>query len=319
MGRLDLHLTVLNRILIHLMDYRNFREEFEVPFEVTQSGISKGIRIQQKHLPRTLKKLIGLNHIEERTTHVVGVKQKRKVYFLTDEGIQYTWELIKNLMEKDIPIQASLKGKRSESVLKSIPLKELYESEKSKVSLIEILLFLQDNDAYNQEVLYAVLESDEQSMNNVDDNGESASDEISSEMSGLKRIGDQTREDKESMDSTMKIPQVKKIEIYHAALKQAWEDGRVTKDEHDILARLQDKLDISAEEHRRLEMEIMAKSSDKVGSEDVYKSALRQAWEDGVISDDEDSLLKELRRTLKITDEQHARYEKELKAGKKGR
>ena len=140
MNDLHLHLTVMNKILIHLMDFRTNRDDFEVPYEVTQSGISRAVKIQQKHLPRTLKKLMSMNYIEERMNHVTGVKQKRKVYFLSEEGIQYTWEFVNNLMTKDVPVKSDSGQEEPET---EINLQELHNSDKNEFSLLNILIFQQ--------------------------------------------------------------------------------------------------------------------------------------------------------------------------------
>lgn len=316
MNSLHLHLTVQNRILIHLLDYKTFRGDFEVPFQVTQKGISRAIRIQQKHLPRALKKLLGSNYLEERMNHVSGVKQKRKVYFLTDEGIQYTWEFMNNLMTKKIPVligsEESGSGKEPD---KMVSLEELYSKEKSDFSLLDILLFLDEKGLFNKEGLNRYIEE----KKNLERPGEDKTDsDAGISVASSTPVGNVMQEmDADGSLLTRRTAHSEKLEIYKAALKQAWQDGLITRDEHDILAELQEKLGISADEHKKMELEIMSSSpGPRLESEEIYRAALKHAWVDGIISDDEDSLLRVLRRTLKITDEQHRIIEKGLKVNK---
>jgi hypothetical protein len=310
MSDLHLHLTVMNKILIHLMDYRTNRNDFEVPYEVTQSGISKAVKIQQKHLPRTLKKLRSMNYIEERMNHVTGVKQKRKVYFLSEEGIQYTWEFVNNLMEKEVPVKMQ---NETDEPGKKMDLQELYNSIKEEFSLLNVLLFLDENGYYNSDALRFRIESEAL----TEDDTEGGSVKTTTITTGRRDISSLA----DSMDrstSVEKISKPVKHDIYYTVLKQAWQDGQITKDERDILTELQKKLGITAEEHRNIEVEIMSTQSNiNPDSEKVYKAALKQAWVDGVITEDEDLMLKELRKTLNISDEQHEIIEKELKLNKK--
>ena len=318
MSGLHLHLTVQNKILVHLMDYRTNREDFEVPFQVTQSGISEAVNIQQKHLPRALKKLKNENFLEEKMMHVKGVKQKRKVYFLTDEGISYAWDFINNLMKKDIPLRdAESTSNDDDPEIKTETLEELFKNDKSEFSLLEILLFIDENSFFDREMLRtrvgAVTENGKRTTGFTDtsmiDETDAVSDTDPSERFTIPEL---------TADS-VKISRSVKRDIYYTVLKQAWQDGQITKDEQDILHELQKKLGISPEEHKKIEIEIMAEGSKKPDSERIYKAALKQAWVDGVISEDEESLLKELRRTLKISDEQHRTLEKEMKLDKKER
>jgi len=303
----------MNKILIHLMDFRSNRDDFEVPYQVTQSGISQAIKVQQKHLPRTLKKLISQNYIEEKMNHVTGVKQKRKVYFLTEEGIHYTWELVNNLMKKSIPVKME-EGLDGEERL--VNLQEIFNSDKNEFSLLNILLFLDENGFYNKDAIRYRLETDSE-LGDEARELDSETIDIREKSNGNVPLYTDTLDHKSGVE---KISTSVKHDIYFTVLKQAWQDGQITKDERDILTELQKKLGITAEEHRKIELEIMS-TQDMIrpDSKKIYKAALKQAWVDGIITEDEDSLLRELRKTLNITDEQHKILEKELKLNKKVR
>ena len=82
----QLHCTVSQRILIHLLDYLKNEEVLEVPIDVTQEGIAKVICVDRKHIPRSLKKLQSDNFIIEQRNHVKDKKQMMKTYSLTEQG-----------------------------------------------------------------------------------------------------------------------------------------------------------------------------------------------------------------------------------------
>ena len=79
-------LTVSERILFHLNGYIKWEDKYEVPFDVTQDGISQAVSISRAHAAVELKKLKSAGIIEERLSHIKMGKAKRKVYFLTTRG-----------------------------------------------------------------------------------------------------------------------------------------------------------------------------------------------------------------------------------------
>ncbi len=79
-------ITVSERILFHLGNYIKYEDKFEVPFDVTQDGISQSCNISRAHAAIELKKLREAGIVEERLSHVRRGKARRKVYFLTQPG-----------------------------------------------------------------------------------------------------------------------------------------------------------------------------------------------------------------------------------------
>jgi len=79
-------LTVSERILFHLSNYVKYEDRFEVPFDVTQDGISQAISISRAHAAIELKKLRSAGTIEERLSHIKKGKSRRKAYSLTTSG-----------------------------------------------------------------------------------------------------------------------------------------------------------------------------------------------------------------------------------------
>ncbi|MCL4325822.1 MAG: DUF835 domain-containing protein [Candidatus Thermoplasmatota archaeon] len=82
-------LTAGEKILLHLYEYIKYRDSFEVPYEITQDGIADVTGVLRSHVPRSVKKYIDKKYVEEIVSHVKGVGRRRKVYFLTADGIAY--------------------------------------------------------------------------------------------------------------------------------------------------------------------------------------------------------------------------------------
>jgi tetratricopeptide (TPR) repeat protein len=79
-------LTVSERILYHLQSFTKYEDKYEVPFHLTQDGISQSCAISRAHAAIELKKLKASGMVEERLSHVRRGKTRRKVYLLTHDG-----------------------------------------------------------------------------------------------------------------------------------------------------------------------------------------------------------------------------------------
>ena len=73
---------VQERILLHLLDYSDFKDSIEVPFALSQMGIANAVAIARSNVPRAIAGLKDQNILVERQAHVKGVSRKRKAYFL---------------------------------------------------------------------------------------------------------------------------------------------------------------------------------------------------------------------------------------------
>ncbi len=95
-------LTVSERILYHLNSYLKFEDKYEVPFDITQDGISQACSISRAHAAIELKKLKASGIIEERLAHVRRGKARRKTYFLTQAGKVKGAKVIQYVKDNDI-------------------------------------------------------------------------------------------------------------------------------------------------------------------------------------------------------------------------
>jgi tetratricopeptide (TPR) repeat protein len=101
-------------------------------------------------------------------------------------------------------------------------------------------------------------------------------------------------------------------DVYFLALQQVWDDGILTTDEQRMLDGLQESLGISKEEHDLLESKIQKDESKQ--HQNTYRRVLEQAWADGIITNDEQELLTNLKQKLNISDAEHAKMEMEIKS-----
>ncbi len=81
-----MRLTAKERILLHLLESTRLTDEVEVPPDLTQEGLARGTGIQRRHLAQFVRPLAREGLVREWTTHVTGIRQRRKVYALTSSG-----------------------------------------------------------------------------------------------------------------------------------------------------------------------------------------------------------------------------------------
>jgi tetratricopeptide (TPR) repeat protein len=136
-------LTVQERILLHLNEYSKDVEQLEVPFALTQEGIAHGVGVVRSAIPRAIKKLILHEHVKEQLAHVHGLTRRRKIYYLTTDGI----------------VQAiSLKDKLSTLKIKVIDLEEntieckiqeVSNKLEKKIPILHLIMNLDTNNVFD--------------------------------------------------------------------------------------------------------------------------------------------------------------------------
>lgn len=95
-------------------------------------------------------------------------------------------------------------------------------------------------------------------------------------------------------------------EVYKRALLTAWRDGRVTATERFLVEELRKHLNITDDQHRVLEGEIVKKlAQDHMEFRRIYRTVLEVALGDKVISGPEESILEGLRRVMRISRREH--------------
>ena len=88
-------------------------------------------------------------------------------------------------------------------------------------------------------------------------------------------------------------------------LRQALMDGELAEDEMVLIKTFQSAFKIDEETHARLLQ--VAKSEPALPPHlETYKATLSTAMEDGIITKDEDSMLRTLRTSLNVSESEHA-------------
>ena len=139
-----IHHTVSERILLHLLDYLSYTTEIEVPLEATQEGISKGICIHRKHIPRSLKQLIDQEFITEKKSHIPGKKQMIKSYFLTESGRTAAIRIKNTIVDESIII-------KNQGAEKILTVSEAFEYLKKQYSYACIISQVTRNGYFNEQ------------------------------------------------------------------------------------------------------------------------------------------------------------------------
>jgi len=127
-------LSVNERILIHLRDYRYDPETGSASMAQTQEGISEGVGIRINHAPRATKKLMDDEYIEESLVHIGGLKRKRKAYYLTDQGNKLAEKVIDKVRNEEVMFR-DVDGKETNVKIDDIMFRSAGKSTISKIIL----------------------------------------------------------------------------------------------------------------------------------------------------------------------------------------
>lgn len=298
-------MTAEERLLLHLRDNPLPERAWDVESTLTQAGIAESTFIQRKHVPRTLKLAIKRNLVEDDTRHIIGSKQRRKVYRLTPEGVKNSTELrnrlLKMVVEKD--------GEKQ-------PIADFIGHDK----LLSILAHIDEKCLWNDEPLSrhkaptdvkiaaeAIFTS---VLGEAWSDGQLSRDEIGI-INVLRKVLNFPEDELDRLNKvaseSVKGEISEKDSVYLNVLLEALADGQLIREEDAMLARLRSSLGLSEADHRR--MIVIAESKLELDGENhnipAYADALRVALADKIITEDEEALLKTFRKTLDISDQQH--------------
>jgi hypothetical protein len=252
----SIHLTIEERVLVHLLDFINLRKDVVVPPKVTQEGISKAVGTERKHIPRSLKALMEKGLASERITHVIGKPQRMKTYFLTEKGVGVAKVL------KDHVKGISVKVMDGDNTPKEMTIMEAYGLAGDSVTLAEVISNLSPEGILNLEKLRI---PDDEEMN--DNNRHNVEIEIFKEaLSQAWMDGNLTRSEKEILRNLRKrlritdkermqieeevLREIKLgaqnqiVEVYKVVLEQALADGKINEYERAILEKIRERFHI---------------------------------------------------------------------------
>lgn len=94
-----------DKILLHLQKESDIEESGVVPYRICQRGIAEAVDLSRSRTSKIIRKLKEEGLIDEETRRVVGLKRRRKVYSLTNKGLNEAQGLLKELGEKEVTVK----------------------------------------------------------------------------------------------------------------------------------------------------------------------------------------------------------------------
>lgn len=106
--------TIGERLLLHLYTYRHVNPEdyYNIPWELTQDGISTSLRISRAHASIELKRQKEKGVIAETLVRIHGGKVRRIAYSLNEKGLKTAMDLVDRAEEAGIDIKTLIDIKK---------------------------------------------------------------------------------------------------------------------------------------------------------------------------------------------------------------
>ena len=306
-------LTTEERTLLHLLDHHLPENNWEAPMELTQAGISAAVHVQRKHVPRTLKRLESQSFLNTTSRHVPGARQRRRVYSLTIEGRDRAQSLLQKI--KSTPVQSQGVTVLLESLLSSAQ------------DTLETLAHIDEHmNAHSEPVISPVSHPEGSASLDAQagealvrrmfarawEDGRITKDEqllLNEVVDFLGMHPDRVRRLSNEARREINVPPPE--EIYLDMLRQALVDGVIHEEEEALLRTFQIAFDIDSDTHQRILKQ--AQEQPYVSPEiEAYRSVLKTALIDGVITNDESAMLETLRQETGIDEQEHAMLLAEL-------
>jgi DNA-binding MarR family transcriptional regulator len=149
---MPLSLTVEERILLHLGEFRGLEGKYEMPAGLTQRGIAESVGVQQKHLSRHIQKIVAGGLAEEATCRVSGMKQRMKVYLLTPSGFKRSAELRAFLGPRVVRVRLKSGGEQE------IPISDIDKNTSVHLTFADIVRLAHEDDVLDMSALEVVEE-----------------------------------------------------------------------------------------------------------------------------------------------------------------
>ncbi len=110
--------TVGERVLLHLYNYRavNLDDYFNIPWDITQDGISTSLRISRAHASLELKKQKERGNIKDALVRIYGGKVRRLAYSLSENGIRAAAALVERAEDAGIDVRTLTDMKRQDTL-----------------------------------------------------------------------------------------------------------------------------------------------------------------------------------------------------------
>ena len=110
--------TIGERLLLHLYTYRSVNPEdyFNIPWDLTQDGISTSLRISRAHASIELKKQKEKGNVNETLVRIQGGKVRRLAYSLNEKGLRAAMEVEEKARNAGVDVRTLLDMKKQDPV-----------------------------------------------------------------------------------------------------------------------------------------------------------------------------------------------------------
>ena len=312
-------LTTEERTLLHLLDHQLPENNWEAPMELTQAGISAAVHVQRKHVPRTLKRLEQQAFLNTTSRHVPGARQRRRVYSLTPGGRERAQSILDRI--KSTPVNSGGTTVLLQTILTTA------------IDTLETLAHIDEHMVVHTDPVMSPVSHPEGSASLDAQAGEALIRRMfarawqdgritKDEQLLLNEVVDflgmhPERVRRLSNEARREIDAPPPEEIYLDMLRQALVDGVIHEEEEALLKTVQIAFDIDTDTHERM-FKIALQQPYITPEIEAYRSVLRTALIDGIITSDESAMLETLRKTTGITNQEHAMLLAELQDGIEG-
>ena len=312
-------LTTEERTLLHLLDHQLPENNWEAPMELTQAGISAAVHVQRKHVPRTLKRLEQQSFLNTTSRHVPGARRRRRVYSLTPGGRERAQSILDRI--KSTPVNSGGTTVLLQTILTSA------------IDTLETLAHIDEHMVVHTDPVMSPVSHPEGSASLDAQAGEALIRRMfarawqdgritKDEQLLLNEVVDflgmhPERVRRLSNEARREIDAPPPEEIYLDMLRQALVDGVIHEEEEALLKTVQIAFDIDTDTHERM-FKIALQQPYTTPEIEAYRSVLRTALIDGIITSDESAMLETLRKTTGISNQEHAMLLAELQDGIEG-
>jgi len=124
--------TAKDKVLVHILSYYGIENTYTQPVEITQEGIAESVGLRQNTVSYAVRNLVKEGLLYDETHRIKGKKQKRKAYYLTEDGVEKAEEIKKEM--KNTSIKVNVEGEQKE-----IKIGEINTYFHTNMSVIDIL------------------------------------------------------------------------------------------------------------------------------------------------------------------------------------
>jgi len=261
-------LTTEERILLYLTDFRGMEDRFELPEAVTQRAIAFAAGIQRKHLSRYLDDLVKEGHLEERKAHIEGQRQRMLAYVLLPKGWARAMAIKEQLASVRVTIRVAgeIKEMRLEEIDRATSVRLTFSDivrEALRVDLLDLseLEKIDERRRVEMDERLKKLESYTRALMTAWKDGRVTATEHLLLEELREHLGVSSEEhDRMESEAISKAEAAgsDRYAIYRLVAAEAWEHGKVTARERELLESLRKALQIPMAEADEVEAEAKA-------------------------------------------------------------